>query len=499
MVHNGKDDEAILVFDLFEDPDELLDLAVVDEAEAGKVIFLKNTGTSNKTDGCPEWTIEGELQVGSPQRVIPFHIGGLLHLAVASRSHLEIQVFQRSGCPKNCTFIPVNTIPVRPSLKGSRLGLSVHSVPGVGILAASLVEDEQVSQSNGKREITVDLVLFRGPDLNKVGAAQGPASKCRYLLNADRLPSGILLGNFIGDDAVDLLACYHDPNSNKSRICCYKGRWEDGMPVLLPGTESMPGLAKETEGELVDWELFAGAKEQRLLLIATEKQLFLHRLPLPPNGEEVSFSRVEGRIHQATHGWAHENRKVDPFLVILDDKDIAGRKVKELAVEFTHHREELFKLDSASDQGLQTLDRIGARDLNGDHHDDVVFVEAGTLSVHVFLARRDEPEKFEENRSFGYTGFHEPVDVGFLDANGDGNHDICFGSSSGEVLVFLGNGHGSFSKQEGPPPAVLFAGPDLEALRVVNFGGDGLDEVILASVATPGLVVLSPRVESDEK
>jgi hypothetical protein len=309
----------------------------------------------------------------------------------------------------------------------------------------------------------------------------------RIQLNADRLPSGILLGNFIGDDAMDLLACDCDPKRNKSTISCYRGnKANEGEHVqgLLPAAEPMPAMT-ELSGALVDWEVVHGGTEPQILIATEEKvRLFQLKSGSAMGGHTVPASSE--RILQATYGWAR-NRRADPFLVILDEEKL-----------FTD-RSPTRLLTTRGAQG-----RVGVHDLNNDGRDDVVFVEAVTSRLSVFVAQSGGSAMFDPTKalSFEYPGFHEPVDVGFLDANLDGKVDICFGSATGEVVVFLGNGEGSFSDARvGPLPAVLFAGPDLEALRVIDLDPDPRrkNELILASVSVPGLVALSLRPESPEK
>jgi VCBS repeat protein len=83
--------------------------------------------------------------------------------------------------------------------------------------------------------------------------------------------------------------------------------------------------------------------------------------------------------------------------------------------------------------------------------------------------------------------FTDPVELVFLEANGDGWTDIGYGARDGAIFVFLGNGRGTFGA-----PAELNAAPDLEALCVADLDGDGIDE-FLAAVGAPGLIILPGR------
>ena len=85
------------------------------------------------------------------------------------------------------------------------------------------------------------------------------------------------------------------------------------------------------------------------------------------------------------------------------------------------------------------------------------------------------------------------MDLAFLDANGDGRVDVCFGATNGDVFLFLGDGRGSF-----PLVQTFYAGPDLEALRTADLDGDGKDE-ILASVGNPGFIILTPRPKKESE
>jgi hypothetical protein len=141
------------------------------------------------------------------------------------------------------------------------------------------------------------------------------------------------------------------------------------------------------------------------------------------------------------------------------------------------------------------LTAIGACDVNGDESFDLAVVDELTFTLHVLLASEGSWEnQFSRVESVKYdaSGMDNVVDLTFLQASGgDQFPDIVFGARSGEVFVFLGNGAGSFQD-----PGVLFAAPDLEALRAHDLDGDGQDE-ILAAVGMPGFIILPGRATSE--
>ena len=191
--------------------------------------------------------------------------------------------------------------------------------------------------------------------------------------------------------------------------------------------------------------------------------------------DDAWWSTSATGVEQITHGWLQNGVRGldDLFVAVLANQGVLI------------HRPGTGKQPVGLD-GLDDVEgRIGCHDLTGDGQDDIVIADVSEQPPKLHVFRREIGSFTQlDPLAFGPTG--DPVDMAFLDANGDGLVDVCVGMRRGDVIIFFGNGTGDF-----PEMTVTYAGPDLEALRAADLDNDpdGRDEIIV-SVGTPGLFVL---------
>jgi hypothetical protein len=110
---------------------------------------------------------------------------------------------------------------------------------------------------------------------------------------------------------------------------------------------------------------------------------------------------------------------------------------------------------------------IGAADFNGDGLTDVAILESGEVEIFLNNGRGG----FVEPRGGGPripAGFH-PTDLGIADLSGAGMPDLIVSNSYGDILIFLGDGHGSFTTPTPPNPQMgLAIDPFGDALAITD-------------------------------
>ena len=125
---------------------------------------------------------------------------------------------------------------------------------------------------------------------------------------------------------------------------------------------------------------------------------------------------------------------------------------------------------------------IAATDVNGDGTPDIVL--ADNLNYDVQLLLGNSNGTFQPPVNLGYVA--DPVSVTVADVNGDGKPDIVVGdvaqtiynAKSGDVIVFLGNGNGTFQ-----PERTFDAGGFCQSAAVADVNGDGKLDLIAAETA----------------
>ncbi len=476
LVYQGTDPEGLLVMDLFPDEGHKLDLAVLDEAENKGVVFMKNSG---RVGDCNPWEQEGlAVPVGAPQEIGPIlDSGGVLKLAVASRTQQEVVILQRGCRPEGCSFSTVNSIRIpRPNIPGGFLGFTSKSLSSGGLAVALGIEDGVFPAGF----TSVDVLLFHPEsavtpqDLLNLGESYSLKISKRIEIMAAGNPTALCLGKFSGREAPDLLVY----SSEAKDVACHEGRSVPDMPVDPAGKPLL-----HLDEPLVDWAAFGGGSGPDVLAIATKSRVSLHTVTVDVSSAQATpfwTSNEAKSIQRIAPGWLSPRKdpKRDLFIASLE----TGRVVVETVDSGGGRGSQAVLLAGAQDLGC-----LGASDLNGDGLSDLAVVDKGASTLHIFLATSGGVDLFQAKTQVGFPGVAEPVGLVFLEANGDGHTDIAFGAESGEVFVFLGNGAGSFQS-----PGVLFAAPVLEGLTAHDLDGDGVDE-ILAATSLPGFIILSGR------
>jgi hypothetical protein len=490
QIYDGGDPEDLLASDLFPDPDDLPDLAILDEGK-GELVLLRNRGCGDIT---PKFELAGmPFEIGSPQGIAEFKKGETLSLAALSRSRQSIFIYERN-CDavdtSDCAFTPARTIDlVEPEVHGDHNVLSCARGAAGGVLIASLVEDapKRIGQP------AIDFTLVGG--LPPEGGPVVPVGLPRVDLEATEDPPAlVLLGRFLGDDDVPdlLLAC------ESGAIDLYPGSAEGQAPQDPPpeGQEPVPpvgeGLTMDLSigGEPADGEVVLEKAGKALVALATASRVNLFRFgPDEEAGLEWSFEQGPDKgIRRIAHGWLRSSEDTEDFrgnlfLVLLGDQSLT-------AVMVTEDEDGGVALDLVNPQDPPgRLDTLGIRDVNLDGLDDILAIDGTRSTIEVFLSLEGGPGlRFGPGQKFSYAAAGAlPVDLAFLDANGDLLPDLCFGAKSGEVILFLGEGDGTFGDPQG-----FFAGPGVEGVRSLDLDGDGREESILVSSTIPGLVVLTP-------
>jgi hypothetical protein len=471
-IYTGSDPESLLVLDLFgEGP--LPDLAILEESGPGRVVLFKHRDPPPDA-GCDLWVESQRIPSGAPQHAVPFVSGGIFRLAVADRARQIIQILERT---EEGSFSTPQTLSVaKANVPGGPLGMSAAAFGDGRFFAAMIVEDGDRSGGPAVDLISFATPLSAGLDLIDLGLpGNGWFSTTRLELSGE-WPLAVLAGQFAGDDGYpDLLVC------EGSWVTCYPGKNGDGRgperdwEITVP---EKPLHLFQVPVPLMDWKVIQGVAGSPLVGMAGEGNAQLYSLGGSPLKAKLEWTSTNGNspIHQIAPGWLRENRdpRQELFIAILDRNS--------LRVEFVRPDGLPSPPAEVLSSGALLLGAVGCRDLNGDGTDDVVLVDDSNRTLHFFLSQGKDP--FSIRKTLRYSPFVVAVVLDFLDANGDSKVDICLGAKSGEVLVFLGNGAGSFQE-----PRVLFASPDIEALATRDLDGDGRDEILVAA-PLPGLIVL---------
>jgi hypothetical protein len=125
-------------------------------------------------------------------------------------------------------------------------------------------------------------------------------------------------------------------------------------------------------------------------------------------------------------------------------------------------------------------------DFNGDGILDLAFADSGSTALTVLLGNGDGTftQKTGQPDAGQTTKF-----VATADLNGDGKLDLVLVDSSNAVLIYLGNGDGTFQT-----PLEVAAGNGANQLAIGDFNGDGRLDIAVANSAdnTVSLLIQSP-------
>jgi ABC-type branched-subunit amino acid transport system permease subunit len=495
-IYGGFDPETLALADVL--GDEGLELLIADE-DLGQIVLLENVGF-HESD-CSPWVERARLPIsGSPSDFVLFHHAEntvvvsttnnswletyaipdlcrepFLHGLALEDEHVpvfEIDEGSADGDGTECFISPGPKVELVEALRrGGPAGLSAARSED-GLLVASVVEDA------GPGKGAVDLVSFRSGlspgDLRSFFSPAADSSTTRLEWEGPEMDA-VILGHFSGDDAlVDLI-----------------GHTVSGGFLLFPRIDrAAPTVPQPTVisfsghplGDLLDLERVEMSSGPDLFLAATGTEVCL----LDAGGGCTVIRSSAGTIASVACGWSGVPRDRSHLNVAVLD----GGKL--FVGSFESLKEKNTPLATADVSAI-----VGCRDLNDDGADDVVLVDGS--SVRVFLARKGGVFKevgvppAAPLAAFRFANQIEPLELAFLDANGDSRTDVCIGTSRGDVHILLGDGRGAFPVDRA---SVVFAGPDLEGIWTADLDGDGRDDV-LASVGVPGLVILRSRVRGE--
>lgn len=373
-----------------------------------------------------------------------------------------------------CAFDRKRAIPVeKPDRTGGRSGLAAAVRPDGGRLIASAVEDRDRPSTAAAIDFLEVPPGTTSADLRSLGSRGSALRGARMILEKSGTPSCLLFASLEAAGALPDLLIANDASGIAFRL-------PGELVPFLPGGVVSSDVVLEPlwrlgmNDVLVGWERVPLTDPPGAVLLGTKRDAYL----FCPLSRRALWARGSGpdAIRGVSHGFTDRagGPRLDRlFVAILTDRGLEVRapesgKESVLAVGAT---------------GI-----VGCHDLDGDRRDDVILVDPTAGSLQAFLHER--PLRFRGEASFGYGSSQDPVDMAFGDLNGDGRTDVCVGMEDGTVFAFLGDGRFRDDGLSAVRVVRTYAGTKLEALRLEDLDGDGKDE-ILASVAAPGLVVLT--------
>ena len=171
-------------------------------------------------------------------------------------------------------------------------------------------------------------------------------------------------------------------------------------------------------------------------------------------------------------------------LVVADDNNTGGNNTLYILL---NNGDGTFHLKGYYQTGLESL-FTSIADLNHDGKPDLVIASAFNQGIEVLLGNGDGT--FAAPVSYSTDSFGAAPDATVVaDFNMDGNLDIAVTLYEGPVLLFLGNGDGTFQ----PPVSETASSAGGTSLVVGDFNNDGAPDIAASVFASASVLVLTNK------
>ena len=152
-----------------------------------------------------------------------------------------------------------------------------------------------------------------------------------------------------------------------------------------------------------------------------------------------------------------------------------------------------FQINGVVNSGdLLGVQAAAVGDFNGDGKLDIVSIAGGVWEIDVALGNGDGTFQAPIVNTFTFPQWTSPYAIAVGDFNGDGNLDLAVWctyapENYNELIIFLGNGNGTFTYSNTYTAPNAYASPGSNSLYVADFNGDGkLDVAALSPTCGSG-------------